>query len=95
MVRHGSPATNRAVLTALNILSLPPWNQEIRGTFVMYFQRDNYRFKFPNSVRIMFCSKEPPIFGVMLADAYGTLRERQCFKSFLDLQHCFSDFKTV
>jgi hypothetical protein len=37
----------------------------------------------------------PPISGVMLADAYGTLRERQCFKSLLDLQHCFSDFKTV
>jgi hypothetical protein len=39
--------------------------------------------------------KPTPISGVMLADAYGTLRERQCFKSLLDLQHCFSDFKTV
>ncbi|WP_254435769.1 type II toxin-antitoxin system RelE/ParE family toxin [Dolichospermum sp. UHCC 0260] len=37
----------RAVLTALNLVSLPPWSWEIRGTFVMYFQRDNYRFKFP------------------------------------------------
>jgi len=24
--RHGSPATARAVLTALNIFSLPPWS---------------------------------------------------------------------
>jgi len=23
------------------------------------------------------------------------LRERQCFKSFLGLQHCFSDLETV
>ena len=87
MVRHGSPATNRAVLTALNILSLPPWNQEIRGTFVMYFQRDNYRFTFSNSVRIMFCSQEPPISGVMLA--------LTSYKSLLDLQHCSSDLRTV
>jgi hypothetical protein len=85
--RHGSPATTRAVLTALNISSLPPWSWAIRGTFVMYFQRDNYRFKFSNSVRIMYCSEEPPISGVMLAWT--------SYKSFLDLQHCFSDLKTV
>jgi hypothetical protein len=77
----------RAVLTAVHIFSLPPWSWEIRGTFVMYFQRDNYRFEFPNSVRIMFCSKEPPISGVMLAST--------CYQSFLDLQHCSSDLRTV
>ena len=53
----------RAVIKALNLVSLPPWSWEIRGTVVMYFQRDNYRFKFLNSVRIMFCSKEPPFRG--------------------------------
>ncbi|MEY3333700.1 MAG: hypothetical protein RLZZ176_2000 [Cyanobacteriota bacterium] len=31
-----------------------------------------------NTLNIIFCSEEPPISGVMLADAYGTLRERQC-----------------
>jgi hypothetical protein len=46
----------RAVIKALSLVSLPPWSWEIRGTVVMYFQRDNYRFKFLSSVRIMFCS---------------------------------------
>ncbi|BAZ86429.1 hypothetical protein NIES806_26410 [Dolichospermum compactum NIES-806] len=41
----------RAVLTALNIFSLPPSSWENWGTFVMYFQRDNYRFKFSNAGR--------------------------------------------
>ncbi|MDK2463104.1 hypothetical protein QHH11_29045, partial [Aphanizomenon sp. PH219] len=39
--------------------------------------------------------KPTPISGVMLADAYGTLRERPVIRACLSLQHCSSDLRTV
>ncbi len=35
------------------------------------------------------------LFRVKLAMPTARLRERQCFKSLLNLQHCLSDLKTV
>jgi len=59
---------NPVLLARLYIFDLlPPWDWLTRCTFVLHFQRDNYRFKSSNPVRIVFCSIEPPISEVMLA----------------------------
>ncbi len=49
---------NPVLLARLYIFDLlPPWDWLVRCAFVLHFQRDSYRFKSPNPVRIVFRSQ--------------------------------------